>query len=311
MEKYGANGDPEGFYWAVNLAYHSVESRSYEILHSDMYAGLSLIWERLLKAIPNQDGKFRILDIGAGTGLVGTLFDRIAHERVLEMTLLDPCPDMIERAKSNSREWRFPCRFVVGRPGMPTGELYDLVTMNSVLHHIPDLPGVCKAVKSYIRPSGYLITAQDPRWGYDHDSLFKIRAAKACCPRFNPLIRIMRSLRGMARYFLKGKYVSPLAAETSRRLIERGIIDKPMEADIIWSITDFHVPRQPFDIGRGINIVDLALWLGQQRPLAYFTYQYFGIPYKDLTCEYKIKEAELFHSGDLHGELFASVWKID
>jgi ubiquinone/menaquinone biosynthesis C-methylase UbiE len=310
MKRFGATCSPREFYWAVNTAFHTAEAAQYDTLHADMFQSLGTVWSSLLRALPEAPAKQRFLDVGAGTGLVGELLQTLVPERVSEIVLLDPCEAMLQRAKTRSASWQFPSRFVKGELGAVAGEQFDVVTADSVLHHVVELEGFCGQLKALLRPGGLLITAQDPRAEATADEVFRERRQRAGARRRGPLhSRIKHAIGRKLRQFLNRPHLSPLARATSTQLLERGIIQRPMDMPAIWSVTDFHVPEQPFGIGKGIALPDLRRWLAGLELLNHLTYQYHGLPLTHLTGAEKQLETEWFDSHDPHGQLFATVWR--
>lgn len=79
MRAHGASCTPQEFYWAVNDAFHTVEAKTYDQIHAGMFGGSDPMWTRLLKCVSGTG--WVVLDVGAGTGLVGEHLVRLAPGR--------------------------------------------------------------------------------------------------------------------------------------------------------------------------------------------------------------------------------------
>jgi hypothetical protein len=104
---------------------------------------------------------------------------------------------------------------------------------------------------------------------------------------------------------------SPLALETSNRLLEQQAIRRPMSMASIYAVTDFHVPGQPDNLGRGISLAQMKDWLGGVAFQADYTYQYHGVPWTSLNRVEQEQEEQWWTARDPHGELLASAWRRD
>lgn len=311
MRKFGAKCKPKEFYWAVNDAYHAAEAEQYESLHLDMFQSLGPVWERMLTLLPCSPPLLQILDIGSGTGLVGDFIQRIAAGRVGGLTLLDPSPKMQELARAKSAGWSFPSRFITGDvEKLDTAERYDVITVNSVLHHVVDLHGFFSKVEKLLVSGGSLMTAHDPRHEAVNDTVFLRRYKEARRVRRLGLPRrSLNKLRRLIVHLFQRPSLPQLALSTSEPLLRDKIIAKPMGLPYIWAVTDFHVPGLPGNIGSGINMSDLRSWLQGLELVDSFTYKYHAIDWDELTDDEKTKESGWWRLNDQHGQLFGSVWK--
>jgi SAM-dependent methyltransferase len=310
MRKYGAAGSPRDFYWAVNDAFHSEEAAEYDTVHVDMFMGAGTLWKRLLSHLPPEPAGLRVLDVGCGTGLVGSMLAEFAAERVGGLVCLDPNREMLARARTRSAGWPFPTRFVRDHAStLPAGEVFDVLTVNSVMHHIVELDAFFAGVRRALRPGGVLLTAQDTRAESRRDPVFGGRARAAARQRRGHMaMRLRRAVGAAARRVLRRPYIDPLARRTSQRLMERGVIARPMPSPAVWAVTDFHVPGLEGGHGKGFEREALGAALGFE-PLDWFTYQFRGVNLARLTDAERAEEAAWLAAGDPHGELFASAWR--
>jgi ubiquinone/menaquinone biosynthesis C-methylase UbiE len=282
-----ASLSPEEFYWEVNHAYHDAEAPVYEELHADMFSTLLPKWERLVSPLakaPNRS--IRWLDVGCGTGLVGSHLARLLGDRISSALLVDPNAGMVETCKTRAREWPFRTRFAVGTIDLVSGSTFELVTVNSVLHHIVELDKFCGQLAAVVSRGGYLSTCHDPTTPLLHP---RIRTALQYLPA--PLVTILRSVRdALIRRTDSPDFPAPpnemgdpsrdvvgiVAEATNRTLRAKGITARPLTPDEIWAVTDFHVPGQPGNFGNGVSLAALRACLRPLRLDDYFTYTTFG-----------------------------------
>jgi SAM-dependent methyltransferase len=313
MERFGSAVEPKEFYWAVNRAYHAAESANYETLHKDMFEGLGGVWGRLLRHLPPEPARLRVLDVGAGTGLVEQFLVKHCPDRIERVVVLDPSKEMLDQSRKKATQWPFASEFQLGDiSSIPGGATFHVVTMNSVLHHIVELDAFCNALRTLIVSGGCFLHAHDPRDGAADDEILSSRkrqVAEKTVRRPSMYRRLRAGVGGVVRSVTGMRRLPPLALETCRPLLEQGIIARPMDMESIWAVTDFHVPGQPGSIGHGISLAALQEWLGPSfRRQDTFTYQFFGLPWDHLDADDRATEEALMAKSDPHGAVFAAAW---
>jgi hypothetical protein len=82
------------------------------------------------------------------------------------------------------------------------------------------------------------------------------------------------------------------------------IIQKPLTATELWSVTDVHV----YD-GRGICISDLRSYLAGYELLSVRTYSFFGTMYSDLPPSFRPEEDRLISGRALDGLHVGAIWR--
>jgi ubiquinone/menaquinone biosynthesis C-methylase UbiE len=309
MLQFGATCTPREFYWAVNRAYHTVESQQYDSLHADMFQGLGPVWQRLTQWLPAEPAKLSVLDIGSGTGLVAEFLNRVCPARIGKITALDPCQAMLDQQRAKKSRWSFEVDWVLGDTSvLPAAAVFDVVTVNSVLHHIVELPAFCARMSGLLKPGGVLLTAQDAPATSASDPVLSSRLAEAQrkrkLRRLSPF-RIGRNLGVIWRMVFGDTEARLLEGGTNDPLLKQGIITHPMDVMSIWTVTDFQIGR----LGNGILIEDLKTWLRPVHPLEVFAYQFWGVPWMHLDEAEKRQEQAWFEANDPHGGRFASAWQ--
>jgi SAM-dependent methyltransferase len=153
----------------ANLAVHEKEARFYDQLHQEitnLYQRYRL--QKILKLIVNQlpDSKpFYVLEIGSGTGFL-TLqllkFGFFVH--AVELS-----PKMVEilESKISSSNFRQKCKIINSDINSFLDyeldrDKYQLICMNSVLHHLPDYLKTLDKLLQFVDYKGILFASHEP-----------------------------------------------------------------------------------------------------------------------------------------------------
>ena len=311
MAQCEATCSPEEFYWHVNDAYHTVESEHYDRLHASMFMSLEKIWTRLLHHLPDAPERLDVLDVGSGTGLVGRILNRLVPERIGSLTCVEPNRAMIEQARLKSNTWLFPVNHVNGELSvLPNGHRFDVVTINSVLHHIVDLNRFLGSLSEYVKPGGVLLTAQDPCRDAVRDPVARQRRDSLATRRWlDPAWFGKAVWRRLGRLIFNRVGKVSLEDKVNDILIKKGVMSQPLAMASIYAVTDVHVPNQPGNIGNGIDVGAMERTLSSFNLAETFTYQFFGAELEYLTFFQRRLEQRLWHQGDPHGFLFGTAWR--
>jgi len=338
VRRYGSKLPPDQFYWAVNRAYHAAEAPVYRRLHADHWEELEPVWNYLLRSALDKwpksglnERKIRILDVGAGTGLVGDFLSRLCPERVAELVCLDPSREMLDQTKLQARTWPFRTHLVQGLLSSIAGHgLFDVVTVNSVLHHVVEIDRFFCDVAARLKNGGLLLTAQDGVKSSARNAILAERKAETerrrseQCDRSlsrrvlsgTPIGCLIRKLQpSLARNAAQAKIdmegIFRLSHEvvnaTNAALVRDGVIQRPMSAEDIWAVTDFHVPS-PNGVGEGFDVSELSCLCDRLHLVSWRTYHYHGVHWFALTQKQRAKERILWETNDPNGMLFCSIW---
>ena len=273
-----------------------------------MIAAMPEKWELLLAPLQARRAKsIRWLDVGCGPGILGRVVAGILGDRVGEAVFLDPNANMLHFCQEKAREWPFPSRFVYGAiSDLSEGENFDLITCNSVLHHIVELGDFCRRVAAMLSCGGLFAHCYDPRREAAAD---RVLARRRVMARYAHAWRsISHQIGETYRRIIHSPSSTKLVeAETNRELLSSGVVRIPLDTQSIWAVTDFHVPEQPGNFGKGISEADLRASLGGLRLQGYFSYCFFGRD--DVVVPLKQLEQLYFKRRDPHGALFWS--KLD
>jgi ubiquinone/menaquinone biosynthesis C-methylase UbiE len=305
MSRFGAKGSPSDFYWAVNEAFHKAEAPLYDKLHRAMYEEEFEVWRRLITRIPKTGRKLTVLDVGCGTGLVGDFIYKLVPDRIDKIVLLDPSAAMLSEAQSKAGKWGWDTEYIHGNiDAISADRRFDLITTNSVLHHVVDLPAFCNKISSIMEPGGLFLAAQDPASDSSGNVVSERRLKIALRRRL--FKRLINKIKFLFRKNTKNQPIVELI--TNEILIGKGVIATPMDISSIYSVTDFHVPNQPGGFGSGISANKLATWFTSLSLIEVITYNFHGLPWTDLTEFERQEERRLLLEGDQNGFELATAW---
>jgi SAM-dependent methyltransferase len=150
-------GPTEAQILAENVRVHATEAGSYDEMHRDIFNRLE---QRRLEADLDRfcAGRAAALDLGAGTGNIAL---KLAA-RGLDVTAVDLSPEMLSRLEARAPE-RITAEasdadsFLDGRDELP-----ELVTMSSVLHHLPAPWRTLERICSLLPTGGLLYMTHEP-----------------------------------------------------------------------------------------------------------------------------------------------------
>ena len=117
---------------------------------SESFAALGQAVSRYVPEKP-----LKVLDAGTGTGIIAASMALLGHE----VTGVDLCSHMIERAEENLKSMGLSAEFIC----TPAGELpfpdnsFDMVISRNVTWALPDPEAVFRQWKRVLKPGGYLI----------------------------------------------------------------------------------------------------------------------------------------------------------
>lgn len=218
----------------VNELYHDLTSEHYDNMHPEVFQEEKERWERIAKRFLNHNEPITVLDIGTGTGFVP-----IAIGRYLKRDDVFVCSDIssgiLNVARRNVARNNLPCKFkfVKIHPTVPyrlpfETAVGDVVTMNSVLHHIEETDVFLEEVGRVLKPNGLLFVGHEPnRYFYRNVFLRSIRA-------------VFRTAYFSMRHMKDGDstFVRQACTRINNTLTEEKLISKPLSSNEIARIVD-------------------------------------------------------------------------
>ena len=128
----------------VNELYYDLEFAQYEKKHQSIFIIEKKRWRNIAKSYLNFESQIKIIDIGTGTGFVPLTIGEIFKKEDL-FICSDISNKILNLAKKNIETSNFQCefKFVKLNSQIPfklsfNSNYADIITMNSLLHHIFD-----------------------------------------------------------------------------------------------------------------------------------------------------------------------------
>lgn len=125
----------------------------------------------------NSKKPLTILDIGTGTGFVPLTIAEFLKEKDT-FICSDVSQEMLNLSKKKIIEKKFKCKFkfVKIEKELPFDkECIDIITMDSVLHHIINPSDFLSSLKYILKKRGYLMVCHEPNAPWINNSVLKLR----------------------------------------------------------------------------------------------------------------------------------------
>ena len=223
----------------INEIYHDLEATLYQNIHKYMDGLKKGFWERAAQEYFVKDEPTVSFDFGTGTGFVPLA---VAGSLKAEDTFIcgDISSEMLKECERNVKAKPFFCKFsfvkIEGIQIPLPDSSVDVMTVNSVLHHILDLKGFSKECVRVLKPNGLFITSHEPNahklLGKPKNFFFKLAEIS---PIMEKLMRVI-SGRVSTKYRLRNKMLSDII----KQLKAEGLIDFNLRGTEIQQIVDFH-----------------------------------------------------------------------
>lgn len=255
----------------VNEVFHDVEKGAYDDRHPEIFIDEVSRWEKTgSEILVDRQGKLTVLDIGSGSGFVPLRLAQFLKPGD-KFICSDLSANILNVCKEKLLGQGFKCDFdyiKVDGKGIPLpADSCDLITMNSVLHHIPDFRGFLGEINRLLKPGGLLIIGHEPNKVFYNHRFLRINF-RVFNTLFNPKKLIIAITKPIGLYKPAKKIFSRTNAtarehsntikEVNRRLIAEGVFDRELSAGEITEIVDIQSPTAGgFHRDRGIDVNEL------------------------------------------------------
>jgi SAM-dependent methyltransferase len=246
---------PDALVLRVNEICHDVEEAEYANRHPEIFQREAERWHRVAERfVAGHGGPVRVLDVGSGTGFVPMQVGPSLRDGDV-LICSDISGRMLEVCRRNVQDKGFACRCeflkLDGRSIPLAGGFCDVVTMNSVLHHIPDFALFLGEMDRLLRAGGVLIIGHEPNrrfyqdWRLWYGSrvagwLLNPRAAAGALLRRLRLIDLARAmLRPVSSNLASHRKTVDAVNE---QLLKEKLIERPLTNDQITEIVDIQSP---------------------------------------------------------------------
>jgi len=148
-----------------NLDLHKIEAEFYDKVHPEIFnkSEQKLTQQILAKALAEIDSKLiKVLDVGTGTGNIA--LKMINNNKIDRVIGLDLSKEMLEKLGQKIKP-DAPLSLVNNDLDSflkENNEQFDLITISSVLHHLPDYYESLKSLLNILKPGGVLLIFHEP-----------------------------------------------------------------------------------------------------------------------------------------------------
>ena len=240
----------------VNRVYHDCEQADYDSKHPEILTEEVNRWQELGQRFVAGPAPKKILDLGSGTGFVPLqLAPMLGPEDSLVSS--DISAGMLEVCRTALEQREFVCGLdflhLDGQTIQAPDKEFDCVTMNSVLHHLPDF-GFLREIGRVLKPGGRLIIC------HEHNRAFYTNPLLVA--NFFVFFVLLHPKKLLAKFTKKSKVSrsdEQLFDRVNEELMARDITTEPMPKSQIVEIVDIHSPFAGgrFHRDRGIDIASL------------------------------------------------------
>jgi ubiquinone/menaquinone biosynthesis C-methylase UbiE len=242
----------------VNELYFDFNSEKYHNSRPEIFVQEKDRWEKIGRHFLCLGQPLKIVDVGTGTGFVPLVIGKFLKRDDI-FICSDISKDILDTAKCNIIKQNFHCLFNFSKVDSKVpfqlpfdNESMDVVTMNSVLHHIKDTDVFLGEVDRILKPKGLLFIAHEPnRYFYEsHFLWYTYLFAKYLTSPQLILVEILQklhlekavehsmALRKTETKFDKKNGVEEIVNRINVILLNEKLIEKPLTLHEIDKIKD-------------------------------------------------------------------------
>lgn len=173
MEGIDAQKERENQVLLFNKVSYDIKAATYDQDHPEVVEGDRNWWEHVLRKHSCHKPCLSVLDFGCGTGFVGEIFLRAGMNFKTFV-----CCDVSEKALEKAREkLGGDPRFVFLSDFSEiknAGLSFDIITLNSVLHHLFRPVELMESLRAILNEDGYVIGAHEPNRSFFNAPMHRI-----------------------------------------------------------------------------------------------------------------------------------------
>jgi len=240
----------------VNMAFSEEEAEIYDDRHPEILIEEVDRWKEFGHFVARTfgDKKITILDIGTGTGFVPSIILPLVGEGN-RFICTDISARMLEIAREKLSKSRYQTEIIykVGDiESLHFGDgSIDVITINSVLHHLPRPHRFLQRVDGVLKEDGVVMIAHEPNKLFFKNRL--LRSTYVLLERLNKYTKIENYRRKIMKIFGKEDSQNThrsLFERANLRLLNDKVIDEPLNSDEIEQLVDVCSPTASFKMDR-------------------------------------------------------------
>lgn len=149
-----------------NINEQKKEAKYYDLLHVELSNSyeqnrLKTRLNTIINAIKKK--KIQLLDVGAGTGNLCNIITKLPTDSTFEITALDISKEMQEVMNEKFKDTKI--EYVLSDADsylQENSSTFDLITISSVLHHLPDYEQTLASLSKHLNPGGVIYATHEP-----------------------------------------------------------------------------------------------------------------------------------------------------
>jgi ubiquinone/menaquinone biosynthesis C-methylase UbiE len=175
LESADANIENKKVSKLFNHVHYDLEAENYDNGHPEIMKGDYNWYTQKLKEIEQgvNGSKLNVLDFGCGTGFVSQILIK-NHFPYQKLVCLDLSQEMLNLAKTKLNRAE-NIQFVNSLDEIQD-QTFDLITINSVLHHFPAPERLIHILESYLKPGGQIVGGHEPNIDFTYNPLARFAA---------------------------------------------------------------------------------------------------------------------------------------
>lgn len=244
------------FVLRINELYHDKENVGYLVRQNSMFILEQNRWKEIgNKYLSTNREPKTLLDFGTGTGFVPLTFDCYLSEDD-HLICEDISSEMLKVCEQNLSV--LSCKKTFKKTNGKSFELpdssLDFITVNAVLHHLPDLNSFSQLCKNALKPTGKLIVVHEPSKSTELSFINKAvisfyqlilepkQLAIHFVERYSIFEKIFRPLLGFISSSYKKR--NRMLAEIAYEIQKEGWVDFKLRGTEIQQIVDIHTEKR-------------------------------------------------------------------
>ncbi len=240
------------FVLKVNEIFHNIEGIEY--CHPECVKIESFRWQKVGKLISKNLKEKTILDVGSGLGFVPLQIVSYLKENDL-LICSDLSSNLLEICKNRIIKKNFKCKLdflkLDGRKYNIESSKLDYITVNSVLHHIPNFPAFFKEINRILKINGKIIICHEPNKLFSNNPFlwYNFRIIHLLSNPRELLITILKLLKLykigkkiISRSKKENELISDKLSKINKHLLNQDIIKLALTLGELTEIVDFLSP---------------------------------------------------------------------
>lgn len=272
----------------VNELYHDFEGEDYGGKHDDIFIGERENWKKIIPTVFVDGVTYTVMEVGVGTGFVATqVCPKLSKESVYYCTdISEKILDAARKNLSGKYECHIEFKKIDGKTYPFPDHSVDVVTINSVLHHIPNLQSFFSEIQRVLRPGGKIVIGHEPNKAFFSNCFlwnnYRIlsvifspqRSIYSLC-KFLGIVDVVKRILGRQLQKDSGGYPE-IVRSINDVLFSEKRIQFPLSEEDISAIIDIHSPTAGRnDLTRGIDMrAGVLSWLPGYVITDFFSYNH-------------------------------------